>query len=295
MSFDGIEISAQLEELLTAAINAGRLPHTLILEGGSEKDRLGLARFLAGAHVCRGGNMPCGSCADCIKAQKGIHPDIFQALASEGDKDPLKVDAVREIRANAFVFPNEARQRVFILHNMHLANEQAQNALLKILEEPPEYVRFILTVPVSSALLETIISRAAVYSLGQQLGDSLNAKHGKACEKAERIAQAIVAPNEYELMRETGEFEKDGELMALVLSELRLVFRDAAAKKISPGAAELSSTSKGSAKLARSLTTAQLMRLLEVVGVLERAQAQNANKALLVTRFCSLMRKAVDK
>lgn len=295
MIFEGIEISTQLQGLLSAAISSGRLPHTVILEGGSENDRLGLARALARVHVCSGADVPCGVCSDCIKAQKGSHPDIFEALATEGNKDALKVDAVREIRSSAFVFPNEAARRVFILHNMHLANEQAQNALLKILEEPPEYVRFVLTAPVSSALLETILSRAAVYSLGQQLGDSLNEKHSAACEKAGMIAKALVSPNEFDLMRETGAFEKDGELMTLVLGQLRLIFRDAAAKKQSPSAAVLSSSPEQASLLARSLTTAQLVRLIDVVGELERAQALNANKALLVTRFCSLMRKAAGK
>ena len=295
MNFEGIEISTQLQGLLSAAVEAGRLPHTIILEGGSENDRLNLARLLARVHVCSGENAPCGVCPDCVKAGKGFHPDIFEAVATEGNKDPLKVDAVREIRSNAFVFPNEAARRVFILHNMNFSNEQAQNALLKILEEPPEYVRFVLTCPVSSALLQTILSRAAVYSLGQQLGDSLNEKHSAACEKAGQIAKALVSPNEFDLMRETGVFEKDAELMTLVLGQLRLVFRDAAAKKQSPSAAVLSASSEQASLLARSLTTAQLVRLIDVVGELERAQALNANKALLVTRFCSQLRKAAGK
>lgn len=295
MIFDGIEISTQLQGLLSAAVEAGRLPHTIILEGGSENDRLNLARLLAKVHVCSGENVPCGVCSDCVKAGKGFHPDIFEAIATEGNKDPLKVDAVREIRSNAFVFPNEAARRVFILHNMNFANEQAQNALLKILEEPPEYVRFVLTCPVSSSLLGTILSRAAVYSLGQQLGDSLNEKHSAACEKAGQIAKALVSPNEFDLMRETGVFEKDSELMTLVLGQLRLIFRDAATKKQSPSAAVLSASPEQASLLARSLTTAQLVRLIDVVGELERAQALNANKALLVTRFCSLLRKAAGK
>lgn len=295
MNFEGIEISTQLQGLLSAAVEAGRLPHTIILEGGSENDRLGLAHLLARVHVCSGENVPCGVCPDCVKAGKGFHPDIFEALATEGNKDPLKVDAVRDIRSNAFVYPNEAARRVFILHNMNFANEQAQNALLKILEEPPEYVRFVLTCPVSSSLLGTILSRAAVYSLGQQLGDSLNEKHSAACEKAGQIAKALVSPNEFDLMRETGVFEKDAELMTLVLGQLRLIFRDAAAKKQSSSASVLSASPEQASLLARSLTTAQLVKLIDVVGELERAQALNANKTLLVTRFCSQLRKAAGK
>ncbi len=295
MRFDGINLSAELESLLSRAVSSGKLPHAIILEGGSEADRLALARLLAKAQLCSGEEKPCDACPNCMKADKGIHPDIFEALAAEGSTDSLKVDGIREIRKNAFVFPNEADKRVFILHNMQLANEQAQNALLKILEEPPEYVRFILTVSVSSTLLTTILSRAAVYSLGQQLSDSLNQKHGKACEKAAAVAAALASPNEFDLMRETGEFEKDAELMGLVLAELRLIFRDAVAKKQSASAAMISSSPEKAVQLSRGCTVAQLLALLDAVEQLERAISQNANKSLLITRFCSLMRKALNK
>ncbi len=295
MNFDGIKINDELQSRIAAAASAGKLPHAVILEGGSENDRLNLARLLARAHVCSGENSPCCSCSNCMKAEKGIHPDIMQALAQEGSTDPLKVDAIRDIRANAFVFPNEAQRRVFILHNMQFANEQAQNALLKILEEPPEFVRFILTAPVSSVMLTTILSRAAVYSLGQQLGDSLNEKHTAACEKAAAIAKALTSPNEFDLMRETGIFEKDAELLVLVLAQLRLIFRDAIARKQSPAAAMLSASPDNAVLLSRSCTVPQLMNLMQTVETLEKAENQNANKSLLITRFCSMMRKAINK
>lgn len=295
MNFEGIKINDELQARIAAAASAGKLPHAVILEGGSESDRLNLARLLAKAHVCSGENSPCGSCTNCMKAAKGIHPDITEALAQEGSTDALKVDGIRSIRANAFVFPNEAQKRVFILHNMQFANEQAQNALLKILEEPPEFVRFILTAPVSSALLTTILSRAAVYSLGQQLGDSLNEKHTAACEKAAAIAAALTSPNEFDLMSETGIFEKDSELLVLVLAQLRLIFRDAVARRQSPAATMLSAAPESAAALSRSCTVPQLMKLMEAVDTLEKAENQNANKGLLITRFCSLMKKAINK
>ncbi len=296
MNFQSLQINTELKALLSTAVDADRLPHAVILEGGSENDRLELARLLARTHVCSGsGEKPCSACADCTKAEKGFHPDISESLASQDDSAPLRVDAIRAIRTNAFVFPNEAKRRVFLLHNMQFANEQAQNALLKILEEPPEYVRFVLTCPNSSALLETILSRAAVYSLGQQLSDSLNKKHDAACEKAQSVAAALASHNEFDLMRETGVFEKDQELLVLTLAQLRLIFRDAIARKQSPNTVFLSCAEKEATTLSRICTAAQLMALMDAVSELEKNAAQNANKSLLVTRFCSLMRKATGK
>lgn len=296
MNFQGIQINSDLQNQLSTAANTGRLPHAIIFEGASEADRLGIARLISRTHVCSGsGEKPCGVCADCTKAAKGFHPDISESLASQDDTSPLKVDAIRAIRSNAFVFPNEATHRVFLLHNMQYANDQAQNALLKILEEPPEYVRFVLTCPNSSALLETILSRAAVYNLGQQLSDSLNQKHDAACEKARLVAAALLSHNEFDLMRETGVFEKDSELLVLTLAQLRLVFRDAIARKQSANAVFLSSAQNEATALSRSCTAAQLLRLMDTVAQLEKSAAQNANNTLLITRFCSLMRKAQDK
>ncbi len=296
MNFQGIQINSELKSLLSAAADTGRLPHAIILEGASEVDRLNLARLISRTHVCSGtGEKPCGICPDCVKASKGFHPDISESLASQDDTSPLKVDAVRTIRSNAFVFPNEAKHRVFLLHNMQYANEQAQNALLKILEEPPEYVRFVLTCPNSSALLETILSRTAVYSLGQQLSDSLNKKHDAACEKARLVTTALLSHNEFDLMRETGAFEKDPELLVLTLAQLRIIFRDAIARKQSTNAVFLSCAPNEATALSRSCTAAQLLRLMDAVAQLEKSAAQNANKTLLVTRFCSLMRRAQDK
>lgn len=295
MNFEGITISNELKSRIESAASASKLPHAVILEGGSENDRFNLARLLAKAHVCSGDNIPCCNCSDCMKAEKGIHPDISVSSAQDGNTDPLKVDAIRDIRTNAFVYPNEAQRRVFILHNMQYANEQAQNALLKILEEPPEYVRFILTAPVSSVMLTTILSRAAVYSLGQQLGDTLNTKHTAACEKAAAMAKALTSPNEFDLMSETGIFEKDSELLVLVLAQLRLIFRDAIARKQSATATMLSTSPENAILLSRSCTVPQLMALMQAVEVLEKAEKQNANKALLITQVCSLMRKAINK
>ena len=296
MNFQSLKINPELMTRLNAAVDADKLPHAIILEGGSENDRLMLARLLSRTHVCSGSSeKPCGMCPDCTKAEKGFHPDISESLASQDDIAPLKVDAIRTIRANAFVFPNEAKRRVFLLHNMQFANEQAQNALLKILEEPPEYIRFVLTCPNSSALLETILSRAAVYSLGQQLSDSLNKKHDDACEKARGIAAALISPNDFDLMRETGVFERDQELLVLTLAQLRLVFRDAIARKQSAGAVFLSCAEKEAAALSRTCTASQLFSLMEAVSELEKNAAQNANKTLLVTRLCSLMRRATGK
>lgn len=75
------------------------------------------------------------------------------------------VDTVRNIINDAYIQPNEADYKIYILANAHCMNQNAQNALLKILEEPPKYVVFILTTNSKSALLSTVLSRSVCVTL----------------------------------------------------------------------------------------------------------------------------------
>ena len=106
---------------------------------------------------------PCGRCRDCRKAEKGIHPDVITVARQADDKGKLKreiyVDQIREIVADSVVLPNEAERKVYIIRDADTMNAAAQNALLKVLEEPPRFVSFILIAASPAALLVTVRSR----------------------------------------------------------------------------------------------------------------------------------------
>ncbi len=296
IDFSELSISPATAQLIGSAVEGDRLPHAIILEGGSESDRLTLARRLAQALLCSGEDRPCGACSHCRKVLRGFHPDLTECLAQPGSTESLKVDAIRQLRADAFIFPNEADRRVFLLHNMQLSNEAAQNALLKILEEPPEYVRFLLTCPSATALLPTILSRACTYTLGQQVETRSDETNEAITSLTRQIALSLGAPNEYELMKITGAFEKDYSLMLPVLSQLRLLFRDALIVK--NGGRELpllSAASAEAAALARRFTAPQLLKLAAITVELTAAVNGNANRSLLITRLCSRLSAAAGK
>ncbi len=124
------------------------------------------ARAIAQAMVCsapEGTPRPCGLCRDCRKAEKGIHPDILTVERLTDDKGKPKreiyVDQIRDIVADSVVMPNEAERKVYILRDADSMNAAAQNALLKVLEEPPGFVSFLLVAESPAALLETVRSR----------------------------------------------------------------------------------------------------------------------------------------
>lgn len=143
------------------------LSHAYIISGPPGSGRHTLAGILAAALVCTGTGeiRPCGRCPACRKAQGGIHPDIV--TVGEANKD-ITVAQVREMRADAWVRPNEAPCKVYLLPNAQNMNASAQNAMLKLLEEGPSYAAFLLIADNAAALLPTVRSRCQLLSLTEE-------------------------------------------------------------------------------------------------------------------------------
>jgi DNA polymerase-3 subunit delta' len=113
------------------------------------------------AMICQGpGDKPCLRCAHCEKARRGIHPDIV-LYDREDQTRTIYVDQIRALRDDAVIMPNEARRKVYIIRHAGSMNVSAQNALLKVLEEPPGGAAFILTAETPEQLLPTVRSRCA--------------------------------------------------------------------------------------------------------------------------------------
>lgn len=141
-----------------------RPPHAVILSGAPGSGRHTLAMLLAQAHVCTASEgVPCGVCQDCRLTAKGIHPDVqgLERFVGEAERDKdVKVGTVREIRADAQIAPNQARRKVYVIDRP--MNPNAQNAMLKLLEEGPPYAAFLLLTENSESLLETVRSRCTL-------------------------------------------------------------------------------------------------------------------------------------
>jgi len=114
--------------------------------------------------LCDSSEKPCCTCNTCRRVLNKTHPDVSYVLPDENKKTGVTgVDSVREITKEASVFPVETRYKVFVFTNAETLTVQAQNALLKLLEDPPETARFILLCENHNTLLETVISRCVVY------------------------------------------------------------------------------------------------------------------------------------
>lgn len=157
--------------------NGVRRGHAYILSSPDREESLRAARRMAAAAVCqRGGQEPCGQCRHCRKALAGIHPDIITLRRLTDDKGKQKreigVDQIRWLSADAVVLPNEAERKVYILEEADTMNLSAQNAALKLLEEPPAGALFLLTAANPGLLLPTVRSRCAEIYLGGERSEA---------------------------------------------------------------------------------------------------------------------------
>ncbi len=144
--------------------DAKRLSHAYILSSPDREACLALAEEIAAAAVCqRETDAPCGQCRACRKARSGNHPDIIHIRCLTDSKGQprreLLVEQIRQMAADAYVLPNEAARKVYIVDDADKMNPAAQNAALKTLEEPPAGVIFLLCVENAGLLLPTVRSR----------------------------------------------------------------------------------------------------------------------------------------
>ena len=144
--------------------------HAYVLSSPSRDDALRKARDIASAAVCLAGHdVPCGVCRGCRKTASGIHPDVIlvrRLTDKNGNlRRELTVAQIRELSVDAQVLPNEAERKAYIIEEAEFMNLNAQNAILKLLEEPPPTVIFLLCVSNPGLLLETVRSRCAFIGL----------------------------------------------------------------------------------------------------------------------------------
>lgn len=161
MGFEGLLGNDRLKDNLTQSLRRGRVSHFYLISGPEGSGKHTLARLLTAAILCKDENRPCGRCAICRKAMEGNHPDVI--TVDDPEHKTVAVKIVREAREDVFIRPNEADYKVY-LFPQELGIE-GQNALLKILEEPPSYGVFILLTDNPDKLLPTVRSRCTELAL----------------------------------------------------------------------------------------------------------------------------------
>jgi DNA polymerase III delta' subunit len=163
---------------LQEAITGGWVSHAYLLSGPKGVGKAALARGFAQALCCtdaerRDRSMPCGTCRACRNVQRSVHPDVetfsldTQAMLADkpGRGSTLTIDTIRRLRSSGALFPLECDRRILIVEDAETILEPAQQALLKMLEEPPQGVTLVLLADEPERLLETVRSRCQEVAL----------------------------------------------------------------------------------------------------------------------------------
>ena len=156
-NFDELIGQESVAQTLALALDSKRLSHAYLFSGLRGSGKTSTARIFAKALICEKGvsHNPCGVCSNCINALENRHVDIVEMDAASS----RKIDDIRDLIEQTKYKPSVARYKIFIIDEVHMLTKEAFNALLKTLEEPPDYVKFILATTDPLKLPATILSR----------------------------------------------------------------------------------------------------------------------------------------
>ena len=203
-SFEELVGQEHISQALGKAIATGRVGHAYLFTGARGVGKTSSARIFAKAL-----NAPSGA------ATEALNSDVSQAIDSGDDVDVIEIDAasnrgideIRQLRANVSVRPSRSRYKIYIIDEVHMLTNQAFNALLKTLEEPPEHVKFIFCTTDPEKVPITVLSRCQRFDFAPVRPDAIKKRLSEICEAegfaAEDDALALIARRAAGSMRDS--------------------------------------------------------------------------------------------
>ncbi len=173
-TFDDLIGQEAVSQTLSLALDGNRLSHAYLFSGLRGSGKTSTARIFAKALLCEKGatSHPCGTCGHCTMAADSSHMDIIEMDAASN----RGIDDIKDLIEHTKYKPSSARYKIFIIDEVHMLTNQAFNALLKTLEEPPEFVKFILATTDPLKLPATILSRTQHFRF-KKIPQNLVLKH----------------------------------------------------------------------------------------------------------------------
>ena len=301
----------QLCALLEKTAQQNRLSHAVLLSGKSGIGKKILARYVAQLFLCE--NSACGECACCKNIENDAHPDVIfvkQALGGKYDVRSLR----HEVIENSVILPNNGSCKVYIFEDCDTMNPVCYNTLLKLVEEPPEHIRFVFTCVNTALVPETIMSRVTEYEVSEpsvfdcerylvdigtdaekarelseafsgNIGECVNCLNGeevKIVEYARKTACAIAARDSYTALAELSAMSGKADFFR-VLEYLSSVFRDAIAIKYGQTAESIDKET--AEKIAGEYSDDEITQMSDTLFEISSNEIYNINPALGAAYF----------
>lgn len=228
-----------IKDIVANMIQKGREPHSIMIYGDKGLGKKTMARYIAASLMCKErSGVPCGKCKSCRMMAENAHPDYIEAKANSSGNYIID-ESIRPIVYDASIKPNEGNIKVYVIPDLDrsvITNVQAQNILLKIIEEPPAHAVIIITATGKENFLPTVISRVVSFGMTpvtaneslaclqerfadkppHEIADAVKTGKGnigrcirrlekdsfyKAAENAKDIAKAFIRADEYKLLQ----------------------------------------------------------------------------------------------
>lgn len=312
----------QLLSELKQMRQGSHMPHALLLHGETGCGKKLIAKWFAMLALCENqGDAPCGECRSCKLIANDAHPDVLTAEHS-GKRMGYLIETVREIRREAAILPSEGSSRIFLFTDADGMSIQAQNALLKSVEEPPPHAIFVFTTETVGALLPTLLSRMTakavfpvtrgecVTALLRKGYDEISVQSAvsrfdgnigkceaylsdeglrQAADDAANLTATLAKRNEYELLHILTVAAGDKDRLRRTLLLLDTQLRDAAAFTLEGEFDRLGCDKTAAEALSVSITPRRAMRMHQAVTEAVSDLDGNVGAVLAATALCAAL------
>lgn len=317
MNFNDFVGNLELKEQIQRLFIQNKVFHAILLEGEKGLGKKTFANIIAQTVLCeqQKNGLACEVCKSCHKVKKNIHPDVIYPDKT-GVLQSYSIATIRKIRADAYVAANEAELKIYILSDVDNMGIPAQNALLKVLEEPPQNVIFILTCTSTANILPTIRSRMqqmALKSVSRQELCSFLEKSGfteniekiweisngniglafdlvtssdkkKTAEIAEKIALSLGSAKEFDLISLVEQISDNRQNFSWMLSFFAEILRNSIVLSTKFPIEKNNNCAK---MLSEKLSIKQTFELINITNLSKKFIEKNMNMSILTTFFCS--------
>lgn len=305
------DLKARLDDIAAK----GRLPHALMFSGRSGSGRKTMARYAAQLLLCQSPHKACGECAVCRSIENDAHPDVI--FVKRACEDKYKMEQFREVLLDTVIKPNNGEFKVYVFEDCDTMRQEHNNALLKLIEEPAEYLRFVFTCANTGVVPETILSRVTEFEVpdtpqedciralmdsgvdekqSRELSEMFSGNIGECraaldggdeaalIETAKKSAAALGKRDRFGLSAALLERTARAEF-SRVMEYLTRLLRDALALKYG-GEAEFFGKAE-SKKIADSFSEEEIMNMLDTMVEIAKNEIYNLNVSLTAAYFVS--------